>query len=271
MDVIMMRLSVATATCVSVLMAGCVGFVGSKGRITSSDPANGDLSNGEPMQGDGGEPRGTDQMSGGDNGDLVGDSSDGDLPPGAFEIRRPQLRYHSCFPTGFWDVDHVCLLRDLSVEVYVQASPVSPEQECELASSAVPPYVVVGAWSKIGGVVTPIGATYGYGGQHHSDVIDIMLGQTIYVLWHSSIGTGARTCAPADCFLTCGDGATFDSCDQYSGYEINGCARARGEGPPAQRAICVRVNADGTVPPLLDPWLVQEGYPDYPLLPCAGE
>ena len=51
----------------------------------------------------------------------------------------------------------------------------------------------------------------------------------------------------------------------------DGCARDSGSGPPPLPAICVRVESDGSVPPLLDPWQAQPGHDEYPLLPCYGE
>jgi hypothetical protein len=35
--------------------------------------------------------------------------------------------------------------------------------------------------------------------------------------------------------------------------------------------VCVQVNADGSVPPLLDPWAAQASDDDYPLLPCDDD
>ncbi|MFC1609972.1 hypothetical protein ACFL6C_03360 [Myxococcota bacterium] len=211
-------------------------------------------------------------------GDAPGDSALGDTAVDDFPIRAPQSHEQFCPGTDrsdpgmtltFWDNDSVCSFEreGTRVEIYVQASP----RQCE-NYWFMPDYEVMGAWSKIGGVVVPIAAQYDWGGNHHNDLIKLLLGDQLLVIWHSSIGFGFRACAPPDCLLVCGPGASFDDCDEWGGVTQDGCERVAGAGPPPLPAICVSVNADGSVPPLLDPWLDHgPQHPSYPLLPCPGE
>jgi hypothetical protein len=95
------------------------------------------------------------------------------------------------------------------------------------------------------------------------DSIKLLLHGDHYVIWRSSIWVGGRPCAVPDCLLPCDPGTTFETCDAYSGYSFDGCERVSGGPPPPLPVICVPLNADGTVPPLLDPWTT-----DPPVLPC---
>lgn len=162
------------------------------------------------------------------------------------------------------DLDTLCRIEygPLVADVYVQATPVS----C-VGIWQAPTFEVAGAWSRINDTIAPIAATYDYGGNHHNDSLHVTLEGTGYTIWHSSIGFGYRACAPPDCLLECDAGATCDAENPV----VDGCAREPGAGPPPHPIVCVRVQPDGTIPPLLDPWRADATDPDYPLLPCAGE
>jgi hypothetical protein len=190
-----------------------------------------------------------------------------------FIIRVPQEHTLTCTGTGggqiaqFMDIDQVCRIANaaLNVDLYIQTTPTA----CTTAGWVVPTTYGASAFIKRNHTIEPVAvASYDYGGNHHNDTITFTLDNETHVLWHSSIGYGGRRCAPIDCQIRCG---TNPTCDEYSGFTVNGCERAAGSGPPPLPVICVVVNADGSLPPLLDPWTAHTGYPDYPLLPCPGE
>lgn len=171
----------------------------------------------------------------------------------------------------YWDIDHVCLFdnTELQMELYVRARPVG----CT-GFWGTPVYTVGAAWTKIDGQVAPTMAQYDWGGNHHNDSIGFKVGEQLYVIWHSSIGWGWRACAPPDCSIVCDSGTDFGACDPYAGFTVDGtdgCARDTGDPPPPLPVVCVKVQSDGTVPPLLDPWTQHTGYDQYPLLPCGGD
>jgi hypothetical protein len=133
--------------------------------------------------------------------------------------------------------------------------------------SETPVFGNVAAFYKVGtGPVHTTEARYEWGGNHHNDQLKFVYETITYDIWHSSIGFGGRVCAPPDCLLACYPDTTFDACDAYSGWAVDGCARDPHTGPPPAPVICVVVNADGTVPALADPWTSVP-----PLLPCAGD
>jgi hypothetical protein len=159
----------------------------------------------------------------------------------------------------FYDIDLVCDCRNDSLQatIYVQTSPDSCVN--------YPYYGVVNAWIKINGKVSPLqSAAYYYGGNHHNDQVVFSYGGHTFNLFHSSMGFGGRACAEPDCMQICEDA-------QCRTIKFNGCARQACSDRPTLKVTCVQVEINGSVPPLLDPWVAQIGYTDYPLLPCHGD
>lgn len=170
-----------------------------------------------------------------------------------FCIRVPQVRD---VPGETWsgepnsypelDLDHVCTLNygTLRAFVYVQARDTYCV-EMQGCSSTVD-----GAWISVDGVVSPIGATYNAGGNHHNDSLRIDYGGREFNYYHSSFGYGWRACQPFDCTEVYELGGTT--------LIENGCTVAR-----TVPQACVRVGADGTVPPLVDNFAHCPGDPNY--------
>jgi hypothetical protein len=187
-----------------------------------------------------------------------------------FPIRQPESHDFTCEdgPTTFWDTDHLCSvpIADATVEVYIQATPTACNPN---GYSSTPVFENPAVYYRRDGEVHPTEGAYEWGGGHHNDAIKFLLDGVRYVIWHSSTGFGWRACAPPDCLLPCNAGTTFDTCDYLGGFSVDGCAREAGGPPPPMPVICVTVNADGSVPELLDPWVAHSG--DATLLPCLGD
>jgi hypothetical protein len=179
-----------------------------------------------------------------------------------FSIRVPSKKTVVCSRGGaieVWDLDFVCDCRNDSLQaaIYMQTRPDS----CAL----YPYYSVVGAWIKINGKISPLqSAFYNYGGNHHNDMLLFTYGGHTYGIFHSSLGYGGRCCTSPDCMQICVD-------DQCRTIKFNGCARQACADRPALKVTCVQVQSDGSVPPLLDPWVAHTGSPTYPFLPCPGD
>ncbi len=195
-----------------------------------------------------------------------------------FPIRVPQGRELEC-PSPwsedeppvvvdyFSDTDHVCQFYRgaITTEIYVQATPTG----CAGVNGGSPTFDdSVQAWMKTDTGIVPVEATYNWGGNHHVDWLTVTIEGLTYVVAHSSMGWGGRSCAPPDCVKVCQSGVV---CDGWANVQENGCERAVGSGAPPLPAICVVVAADGSVPELLDPWQTQASAPTYPILPCEGE
>jgi hypothetical protein len=201
-----------------------------------------------------------------------GDSQVTDFGPlDDFPLRVPGTNTVTCsagepYTGDFIEVDHVCRIDNAHFQgdIYLQANPT----DCLNAMSLVPTEFSVTAFAKVGGVVSQISGTYDWGGNHHVDQIQFAVGGETFVIWHSSVAPGFHPCAPPDCMLTCPTGAEFTTCDRYGGFTVDGCERVLHGGPPPLPVLCARVNADGSVPPLLNPWEEPAGDP---LLPCEGE
>jgi hypothetical protein len=200
--------------------------------------------------------------------DTAADMTD-EWTQGEFDVRTPGSRVVTCEGMGGdtseeeWpETDTVChfVYEGTELDLYVQANPV----ECDFS----PIMEVAGAWVSVGGNILPVVAQYDWGSNHHNDTLTFTYEGQTYGIGHSSIGFGFRSCAPVDCIRVC-EGS--EPCDEYAGTAIDGCAREPGDGAPPLPVTCVRVNADGTVPELLDPWITHDGQPDYPLLPCNGD
>ncbi len=185
-----------------------------------------------------------------------------------FVIRVPEERTIQCrdeisgnlVDQQFWDVDYLCDCHNDSFQatIYVQARPDS----CILRFAA---YSVNAAWIKINGKIQPLpSASYNWGGNHHNDRLTFTYNGRIYSLYHASFGWGWRACAEPDCMQLCED-------DQCRAIKTDGCGRQVCSDRPALKVTCVQVQNDGSVPPLLDPWVAQTGRDTYPLLPCRGD
>jgi hypothetical protein len=184
-----------------------------------------------------------------------------------FPIRRPASHDFTCTdgPATFWDTDHLCAvpIEDATVELYIQATPTACNPN---GYSSTPIFADPAVYYRRGGEVFPTEGAYDWGSGHHNDAIKFFLDGVLYVIWHSSIGWGWRSCAPPDCLLQCNPGTTYETCDYLGGYSVDGCAREAGGPPPPLPVICVLVNADGSVPDLVDPWSGEDS-----LLPCGGD
>ncbi|MCP4111982.1 MAG: lamin tail domain-containing protein [Desulfobacteraceae bacterium] len=171
---------------------------------------------------------------------------------GIFRVRKPQARI-SCpeWDITWWDVDHVCHFQygALDAEIYVQATPVN----CDFLGTT--PLYDTDAWITVNGKVSRLNVVYDHGGNHNNDSITFRLEGKQFTFYHSSF-RHARKCSPFDC-MEVGD--------------EDGCKREICSDRPSLPVTCVRVNADGSVPELLDPWEQHEGYDDYPILPCPGD
>ncbi|MBN1944508.1 MAG: hypothetical protein JW797_02480 [Bradymonadales bacterium] len=197
---------------------------------------------------------------------------DGAIEP--FTIRVPQERTVMCtYPeedpqeTAFYDQDLLCRFEYECTwfDLYLQATPTG----CVSTGFPYPSFDepgAVSAWIRVAGQISPIEATYDYGGNHHNEWLTFTLDDQRFRIAHSSIGCGGRACAPPDCLQLC---ASTGPCEANADVVVNGCARETGSGPPPLPVICVTINADGSVPPLLDPWVSHPEDEYYPLLPCA--
>ncbi|MCP4123209.1 MAG: lamin tail domain-containing protein, partial [Bacteroidetes bacterium] len=170
---------------------------------------------------------------------------------GIFRVRKPQARTFDCseWNDTWWDADHVCHFQygAVDAEIYVQATPVS----CNFFG--IPLYDTE-AWITVNGKVSRLNAVYDHGGNHNIDSLTFRLEGKQFAFYHSSIRIWK--CSPLDC-MQVGD--------------EDGCKRETCSDRPSLPVTCVRVNADGSVPELLDPWEQHEGYDDYPILPCPGD
>jgi hypothetical protein len=166
----------------------------------------------------------------------------------------------------WWDADFSCLvpLDSTDVEIFVQATPTACGGFTGAEYAVWPSFDTRVFYRDAEGLVWETDGRYLWGGRHHIDSIQLELGGTIYVIAHSSLGSFMHPCAPPDCLLPCPAGSTFDTCDEYAGFSVDGCERDTGDPPPPLPVICVAVNADGSVPPLVDPWMGQGGAPPRP-------
>jgi len=215
------------------------------------------------------------------DGDTVdGDETDGDIVDGdeevqtEFTFRVPRANAYICEDSDMGDVemsdlDHLCLIQyeDIDIELYVQATPTS----CITDFWPMPVYSSE-AWIKRDGAVSELETiSYDFGGNHHNDWLDFILDDRNYQLFHSSIGSGWRRCAPVDCMIVCKEGMSCTQDGEESTIDVNGCERDAGDGKPPIPVICMEIPADGSRPDFIDPWEAWEGDEYYPLLPCDGE
>ncbi len=164
--------------------------------------------------------------------------------------------YETC---KVWDIDYVCNCRKTALDaaVYIQVSPI------EADTFHWPPwspkyYRVVNAWILADGKLETVdSAGYNPGGNHGTEWLWFVVKGMYYTTGYSSMGVGARRCGGPDCL------------DIYTGTPPapiveNGCARSLCADRPKLPISCVRVNANGTIPPFVD--LYAKGD-----LPCTGD
>jgi hypothetical protein len=170
-----------------------------------------------------------------------------------FCIRVPQMRdvlFTDVVPPSYYpmlDGDYVCTLDYGTIHgfAYVQARPTSCRNMGGCTTTTVD-----GAWVSIGGTVSPVTASYSWGGNHHNESIRVSYAGKVFEYNHSSITSWARTCHPPDCTLVFqADGTTLIE---------NGCTPAR-----TLPQVCVKVTADGTVPSLVDTFAPCPGDPNF--------
>ena len=159
-----------------------------------------------------------------------------------FCIRVPQVRTvpYDSFGGGSEtidvpDKDHVCTLIYDGVDgfVYVQA------HATEFRDMGGGVMQTDGAWTSIGGEVLATTGSYDWGGNHANDAIEIVHDGKQYRYYHSSFGFGWRACHAPDC---------LQIYDGVGGALIeDGCTSER-----SVPAVCVQVELDGGVPPLVD-------------------
>jgi hypothetical protein len=194
--------------------------------------------------------------------------------PWDFDIRMPDQEAKECV-TEFVgtsmmpQADFICQIDNTAMNamLYIQSNP----ESCD--GFGTPAYSTPGAWLKTGDQIAEITGSYDAGGKHRNDYITFNVGDTKFIIGHSSIGWGWRVCSPPDCLIVCENGVDCTA-DGVTGIQQNGCTRAAGGPPPALQVICVQVNADGTVPEMLDPWTTPSPWvegDDVFILPCGGE
>ena len=126
---------------------------------------------------------------------------------------------------------------------YFRFDPVDPGEFYPLYESA-------GAWLSVDNLVSPIAASYDYGGRHHNDEITAEIEGASWRFAHSSYGFGFRVCQPMDCLqrLDAGGAVVEDGCTVERTLPI----------------ACVPVDADGTHGALSDTFAPCPGDPNYP-------
>ncbi|MBN2361762.1 MAG: hypothetical protein JXR83_20080 [Deltaproteobacteria bacterium] len=174
-------------------------------------------------------------------------------PSHGFCMRWPQYRdvpFTDTIPPTtmpMLDVDYLCTLDYGSLHgfAYVQARPTSCRNMGGCTATTVD-----GAWVSVGGVVSAVTADYNWGGNHHNETIRVSYDDKVFEYNHSSITSWARTCHPPDCTLVfAADGTALIE---------DGCTPAR-----TLPQVCVQVEDDGTVPPLIDTFSPCPGDPNF--------
>ncbi|MCP4345051.1 MAG: lamin tail domain-containing protein [Desulfobacterales bacterium] len=176
---------------------------------------------------------------------------------GIFRVRKPKARTFACcngYEDTYWDTDYVCRFHygTIDAEIYVQATPVSCTFCYEQWGT---PVYDTEAWISINAKVSKLHAVYDFG-HHGNDFIIFKFEGKQFMLDRSSSYSMGWGCSPPDC-MKVGD--------------EDGCKRETCSDRPSLPVTCVRVEADGSVPELLDPWEQHEGYDNYPILPCDGD
>jgi hypothetical protein len=184
----------------------------------------------------------------------------------SFPIRKPQsydkvMEYEPSYfyAQKIWDADYVCDCQktELKADIYIQVSPVAQDTFFN-PSWQIKYYRVVNAWILKESILQTLdSAGYDPGGNHANDAVWFVYKGKYYRTSYSSMGFGARRCNAPDCLMI------------YAGPPpgamiTNGCARSACADRPSAPVSCVRVNADGTVPPFADPY--EKG-----VLPCGGD
>ena len=177
--------------------------------------------------------------------DLPPGGDGGWLDPHGFRIRVPQPHTIPIEGPGgrtgttqASDLDWVCTLKydDVDGFLYLQLRPLK-DRGWILGGIA---YQADGAWVSVAGVVTAVDASYDVGGNHRNDWILLARDGSNIKYYHSSMGRSWRKCQDPDCLqISAGDGT--------GPILVDGCTPAR-----TLPIVCVRVQPDGTVPPLID-------------------
>jgi hypothetical protein len=171
-----------------------------------------------------------------------------------FELRVPQRGLEvpcaegdECFDSTTADqVDHVCTVvyGDFVGALYVRADPMA------VTSWGTPLYEPAGAWLSVDGLVSPVTASYDWGGNHHNDEIVADLDGTTWRLYHSSFEIGWRACHPMDC---------LQRIDASGAVVEDGCTWER-----TLPIVCLPIDDEGMHGPLSDTFEPCPTDPDRP-------
>lgn len=231
--------------------SGGDGGAGGQGGGGAGGGGGGGGAGGGGAGGDGGAGGGGGGGAGGGGAGGDGGAGGGAIDEHGFRVRRPQSREIPCEsdficpgPTVRQrDADHICTLThgDLEAFVYVQA-------HATQMNDFGPAFETDGAWISQGGEVTPIEATYDFGGRHANDEMTIEVGGDRYRYSHSSFGFGFRRCQPMDCIQVLGAGGAVLE---------DGCTPER-----TLPVVCREVDDDGQIAPLEDTFARCPGDPN---------
>ncbi|MCK6574133.1 hypothetical protein L6V77_23890 [Myxococcota bacterium] len=191
--------------------------------------------------------------SGGSGGEG-GSGGAGYIDEYGFELRVPQRGLEvpcaegdECFDSTTADqVDHVCTVvyGDFVGALYVRADPMA------VTSWGTPLYEPAGAWLSVDGLVSPVTASYDWGGNHHNDEIVADLDGTTWRLYHSSFEIGWRACHPMDC---------LQRIDASGAVVEDGCTWER-----TLPIVCLPIDDEGMHGPLSDTFEPCPTDPDRP-------
>lgn len=227
----------------------------------STSPSGGSSAGGSTSPSGGSSAGGGTSPSGGSSagGSSTGGASSGGSGPGGagteplgFNIQPAVARSIYCESFGgditLFDANWICTFdyEDLHGFVYLVAT----IQDCE-SPLGVPPYSTTLAQISINGTVEDLaGATYEWG-THHNDILSFSYGGNQYYYYHSSFGSGWRSCQNMDC-LQVSVGATGRVTE-------DGCTPDR-----TIPVVCSSVDADGHYDDLtLDPFEWCAGDPNH--------
>jgi hypothetical protein len=170
-----------------------------------------------------------------------------------FTYRVPQQHTVVCknpvFPSDpqkLWDTDWLCTFAygAESGFVYVQGTPV----DCNPYNTELP-VLAAQAWFSDGTKVTKLASVeYDWGGNHHNDMAVFEWKGLSYKTYHSSFGSGWRSCQPMDCLVVSQPGGALVE---------DGCTAER-----TLPIVCVPIGADGGHAALVDTFAKCDGDPN---------
>lgn len=166
-----------------------------------------------------------------------------------FSMKKPLSRTVRCSgyePFESPDVDWLCTYENAGKEgmLYVQSTPV----DCIAGLASIPVYHTVAAEIWLDGQVKELdNAQYDYGGGHHNDRLEIVVGASKLLYRHSSIDYRLRACQPMDC---------VQELDSEGNVINDGCTCER-----TQPIVCRQVQPDGTFNELSDAFSLCEDDP----------